>query len=301
MKKILSALIVAVLLLSAILLVACVNKVPEGHVHAYTSNVVKPTCSTEGYTEHTCLDCGDYYRDTITKVEPKNHLMGEWGHDDSVVPNCTVKEMFRRDCEYCDYYETANEYSYKDKNGKTQKVTGTVKHTYHEELRICVPATCTADAYYIYECLYCGNIIEDKAGTYFGKPAQTKLGHDHTVVREIVAECGVDENGTPYEVYGVVEYSDCSRCGAEKAPVYTNPHTLKEDLSKDKLDPTCEKAGYTTHVCETCGTEVKIYTEAKHSWGAWSEPTENADGISVIHRECSSCGAEEEQVVVTKK
>ena len=34
----------------------------EGHKHSYTDNVVPPTCTTDGYTEHTC-DCGYSYRD----------------------------------------------------------------------------------------------------------------------------------------------------------------------------------------------------------------------------------------------
>ncbi len=37
----------------------------DRHEHAYTANVIAPTCTSAGYTEHTC-SCGDTYRDSET-------------------------------------------------------------------------------------------------------------------------------------------------------------------------------------------------------------------------------------------
>ena len=34
--------------------------------HDYENVVVAPTCTKEGYTEHTCARCGDSYRDGYT-------------------------------------------------------------------------------------------------------------------------------------------------------------------------------------------------------------------------------------------
>lgn len=36
------------------------------HIHTYTDNVTAPTCTEQGYTTHTCADCGDSYTDSYT-------------------------------------------------------------------------------------------------------------------------------------------------------------------------------------------------------------------------------------------
>lgn len=45
------------------------------HVHSYTSTVIEATCSTQGYTRHTC-SCGSTYDDA--KVSALGHLYGTW-------------------------------------------------------------------------------------------------------------------------------------------------------------------------------------------------------------------------------
>ncbi len=45
------------------------------HTHAYTTEVVAPTCITEGYTLYTC-SCGDSYKDDYTAAG--EHSWGEW-------------------------------------------------------------------------------------------------------------------------------------------------------------------------------------------------------------------------------
>ena len=43
--------------------------------HSYTSQVVKPTCETQGYTVHKCA-CGKTYTDSAT--QPAGHTWGDW-------------------------------------------------------------------------------------------------------------------------------------------------------------------------------------------------------------------------------
>ena len=50
------------------------NYVPP-HVHEYESEVITPTCTEDGYTEHTCT-CGESYKDS--EVEALGHSYGEW-------------------------------------------------------------------------------------------------------------------------------------------------------------------------------------------------------------------------------
>ena len=46
------------------------DKIDENHTHSYTSQVVEPTCTTQGYTVHTC-NCGHSY--TSDPVSAKEH------------------------------------------------------------------------------------------------------------------------------------------------------------------------------------------------------------------------------------
>ena len=56
----------------------CGDKIEDGEVievkdHSYESVVVKPTVDAEGYTEHTCTECGHSYKDSfVPKVDPTN-------------------------------------------------------------------------------------------------------------------------------------------------------------------------------------------------------------------------------------
>ena len=47
--------------------------------HDYESRVVKPTCTADGYTLHTCTRCSDSYADAQTAK--LNHWFGEWTPD----------------------------------------------------------------------------------------------------------------------------------------------------------------------------------------------------------------------------
>lgn len=315
MKKILVALIVAALLITAVLLVACEKEEeqPQGHVHVYVTNTVAPNCKFGGYTEYTCLEPGcdnPYYQADFTTVtdltKDESHVLGDWYT--CIEPDCDTKETFTRDCYYCDYQtKPVTEYKYKDENGKEVKVTGKYKHTYHDDYRILVPATCTEAAKYVYLCLYCDNDASKNVVTVkSGDPNyQASLGHDWQEIAEtkVVAECGVDANGEYYEIYGITEYADCSRCGESKSTVYTDPHT---PVDKGVITaPHCHSAGYTTHTCSTCGVEYKRdFKEATHAWpkdttgknDLWTNAYTKDDGLSYVQRCCTSCGVIEEQI-----
>ena len=50
--------------------------IPETtHTHSYTTKVIAPTCTAQGYTLHTCSSCGDTYKDTY-----KNALGHSYTH-----------------------------------------------------------------------------------------------------------------------------------------------------------------------------------------------------------------------------
>lgn len=68
-KRLLTALLVFVTLITCMLLMTSCND--DEHEHSYTSTVVPPNCAEQGYTKYTC-DCGDTYNDNIL---PPTHTM----------------------------------------------------------------------------------------------------------------------------------------------------------------------------------------------------------------------------------
>ena len=61
------------------------DDVPQAN-HHYNSTVTNPTCSTQGYTTHTCSACGDSYIDNYVDA---SHTPGEW---EVVTPATTTTE-----------------------------------------------------------------------------------------------------------------------------------------------------------------------------------------------------------------
>ena len=54
--------------------------------HSYADVVIAPNCFEEGYTKHTCTACGESYNDTIVE-KTKHHFVGE------ACPNCGMAEI----------------------------------------------------------------------------------------------------------------------------------------------------------------------------------------------------------------
>ncbi|MBR3738059.1 MAG: hypothetical protein IKN26_04905, partial [Eubacterium sp.] len=55
------------------------------HIHSYTTQVVAPTCTEQGYTIYTC-SCGDTYNDNYVNALGHTEVV-----DKAVAPTCTVK------------------------------------------------------------------------------------------------------------------------------------------------------------------------------------------------------------------
>ena len=63
--------------------------------------MIDPSCTEDGYTEHKCINCGDFYRD--------NYITA-WGHEyisQVYAPTCTQEGYTKYVCSYClDSYKT---------------------------------------------------------------------------------------------------------------------------------------------------------------------------------------------------
>ncbi len=57
---------------------------PKQCIHNYKSSIIKPTCTSQGYTLHTCTICGDSYKDNYTNYKPTGVLMGDINNDGKI-------------------------------------------------------------------------------------------------------------------------------------------------------------------------------------------------------------------------
>ena len=141
--------------------------------HNYTTKVVAPTCTAQGYTLHTCSKCGNNYKDTYTNA--KGHSFGSW--TTTKEPTCTEKGSKKRTCTVCGHSETAE-----------IAATG---HSYTEKV---VEPTETEQGYTLHTCSRCGDNYKTDYTDPIGPPdpnapsivvAQKKAAPGSTVTVDI--------------------------------------------------------------------------------------------------------------------
>lgn len=107
--------------------------------HSYSTKVIVPTCTSQGYTLHTCSKCGSNYKNNYTDLK-------EHGYEHFIIeePTCTDigEELFI--CSYCgDSY------------------TETISATGHKYTTTVVKPTYSAQGYTLHKCSTCGNSYKD--------------------------------------------------------------------------------------------------------------------------------------------
>ena len=70
--------------------------------HTYESKIIQPTCTTGGFTVHTCSCCGEEMIDS--RVAALDHDLSEWKRTTEPSPDAAGTET--RTCSRCEYYET---------------------------------------------------------------------------------------------------------------------------------------------------------------------------------------------------
>ncbi len=66
--------------------------------HKYEESIVSPTCKEQGYTVHTCVDCGDTYNTNYTPVSTE-HIAGDWVTTKN--PTCISTGTRSKYCKIC--------------------------------------------------------------------------------------------------------------------------------------------------------------------------------------------------------
>ena len=116
-------------------------KTTTTHVHQYESKVIPATCTESGYTLHSCKECGEVFKDNITK--PLGHKF------EMLIKNVTCISDGKKEnkCIHCGY-----------SNG----IITIPKTGIHEYvLKKKVEPTCFDDGYTLNECVYCHKVIKE--------------------------------------------------------------------------------------------------------------------------------------------
>ena len=218
------------------------GKVLKGALgHTYNSVITTPTCTTEGYTTHTCTRCGDVYTDG--KVSANGHTHG-------AEPTCTSNQI----CTVCGVeLNPAKGHNYK---------------------AVVTEATCTENGYTTHTCLNCGDVYVDGETSAKGHSA----GADATCTDpQTCTVCGEVLKSEKGHVAGAeadcINSQNCTVCG--EVLVNALGHNM---IHNNAQDATCTEDGYSSgSVCSRCGhTEGKAVIPAKgHTAGAAATCTTN--------------------------
>ena len=224
--------------------------------HKYNSVVTEATCKQEGYTTHTCELCSHSFTDTFVEIKPHNY---EVFITDST---CTIQGCKTSICIDCSY--TLYEYfEYKE----------------HEFVDIIKDPTCTRQGYTTHTCSVCSYSYKD---TYI-----KAKGHQYENV--VTNPTCLNKGYTTHT---------CKECSDSYVDSYVNPkgHNYESSI----IEPTCTNQGYTIHSCKNCSYLYKdTYIKAKgHQYSDWivlKEATCTLDGSK--QRECKSCSKIETQTI----
>ena len=281
--------------------------------HSYDAVVTAPTCTTDGYTTHTCLVCGDSYIDSPVAAP---------GHSYDVAitdPTCTENGSAAYSCSVCgvSYSEviTAPGHSYETtvteptctEAGSTTSTCTVCGHSYTETIAalghsyevVVTAPTCTQDGYTTHTCTACGDTYTDAIvaatghryddGVVTTQPTCTDEG-----VKTFTCDCGssytevVAALGHSYEVTttaptcteGGYTTHTCTVCGDS----YTDSEVaaLGHSYEVTITAPTCTEDGYTTHTCTVCGDTYtdSIVAATGHSY----------DGVITMAPTCTETG-----------
>ena len=267
----------------------------ETNGHHYVSTVKQPTCTETGYTVHVCDQCGHSYQDQETAA--LDHAY----HDVVTAPTC-------------------------DKAGYTTHTCGKCGHTYqdgqtaalgHRYSSVVTAPTTTTQGYTTHTCSNCGHSYKDS----YTDPIKNTVTITVTKTYATIMAGMVNVRSGPGASYGAVtllrngdvveileqqevEGRIWGRCekGWFRISGYASLRTVTETHEVESTDcqhsytqqvtePTCDKAGYTTHTCSKCGHTYQDGQTAAlgHQYtSVVTKPTTTAQGYTT--HTCNNCG-----------
>ena len=263
--------------------------VTEGSMldHGYESAVTVPTCTTNGFTTHTCTACGDTYTDSVVSATGHNY--------DAVVtaPTCTEDGYTTHTCSVCgDTY--------------TDSVVGPTGHSYDEGVVTTAPG-CTTAGIKTYTCTGCGESFTEYVSATghnyvptVTAPTCTENGyttHTCSVCSDTYTDSAVSASGHSYDEGVVTTDPSCTTAGVKTFTCSCGDSYTEEIAATGHsyqsvvTAPTCTEDGYTTHTCTVCGD---IYTDSAvsasgHSYDegvVTTDPTCTTSGVKTFTCSC---------------
>ena len=232
--------------------------------------VVKPTCTENGYTPYVCTRC-----DATTKNLKPEEDVAKLGHDWKTVTTaatCSATGKVEKLCKTCGVADEEFEVEILPINSEAHKKV---------QASVLQPATCTTPGVAKMACEYC-----EKALGYEAIPAGHKWD-EGTVTTP--ATCDKD---------GVKTFA-CTVCGANPTEAEIAASKLNTVVpAGHKLDKgtvttaaTCGKDGVKTFKCANCDyTETeKIPATGKHDYKETIVPA-TCDDVSYVASKCTVCG-----------
>ena len=180
-------------------------------IHSYVSTVVKPSCTTGGYTVHTCSECGDSYTDSETGA-----LGHSYSSEITQKPSCTEDGIRTYTCSRC-----------------TDSYTEVVKAPGHSYVSEVIEPTEAEGGYTLHTCSVCGDSYTDsytsplpaeyalrgRASLVSTDPDTTELTVTAENENGIITEAEVNSDGSYcFKELAGEEFVITARCGKLYVP-----------------------------------------------------------------------------------
>ena len=245
--------------------------------HSYTSSTVSASCTSGGYTRHTCSKCGTSYTDSYT-----SSLGHSYYTYSSSSASCTSSGYTTYRCSRCgDTYSVT-----------TGSATG---HSYGSWTTV-TAATCTTDGTRRRTCSNCGASETDTI---------SKTGHSWKAATctkpKTCNNCGATSGSAPGHSWGSWSTTKAATCTATGSKKRTCSKCSKSETATIESPGHSWKSATCTKpkTCSKCGATSG--SAPGHSWGSWSttkSATCTATGSK--KRTCSKCGASQTDTIAAK-
>lgn len=192
--------------------------------HKYVDTVVAPTCTTGGYTLHTCSVCKKSYKDNETQPTGHKYVTN------TVAATCETDGYTETKCSSCDYY--------------TKAIIPKKGHTPSSEWTVIKQPTCSEAGEQVRYCTTCNKVVERKT---IDKLAHTPADEWIITKQPTCAESGEQ-----------VRY--CTICAevAEKQGITKLPHTSSDWIIDKEAAPGIAGSMHTE--CTVCHTKLETAT-----------------------------------------
>ena len=223
------------------------NPVANSHTPVGNGTVTPATCTTVGYTMHTCSTCSETY--TVDEVPATGHI---YTSTITTPATCSATGVKTYTCSGCGH-------SY----------TETIAKSDHSYQSIVTAPTCTATGYTTYTCTVCTHTYTGNTTAATGHKNTTKVNTAATCTTAgsqttTCSVCGYSSTAsipaTGHSYKGTTVVPDCTEGGYTKYVC----STCSDSYIGDQIpaaghqyqhlvtEPLCELGGFTQHVCSVC-------------------------------------------------